>query len=78
MEVENKVKETKVKFCTLNTGDVFLDENGNAFMVVDEDYGIGKDYSYEGYAVEFKTGWLYGFEEDEKVVKVTGKVTITN
>lgn len=76
MEVE--IKETKVKFCTLNTGDVFLDEDGNAFMVVDRDYGLGETYSYKGYAVDFKTGWLYGFEEDEEVVKVTGKVIITD
>jgi uncharacterized membrane protein (UPF0127 family) len=77
MEIEKKVTRT-VKFGTLDVGDVFIDEDDNVMMVVDKDFGLGDCDNYDGYAVELKTGWHYGFEADDEVIKVSAKMTITD
>ena len=77
MEIEKK-NTRMVDFSTLEVGDVFLDEDGAVFIVVDKDYGLGECDSYYGYAVDLRTGWHYGIEADEKVIKVSAKLTITD
>ena len=77
MEIEKKITRT-VKFGTLSVGDVFIDEDNNVMMVVDKDYGLGTAECHDGYAIDLKTGWHYGFEDDDEVVKVSAKLTITD
>ena len=77
MEIEKKITRT-VKFSTLSAGDVFMDEDNDVMMVVHKDCGLGAEWCYDGYAVNLKTGWHYGFDDDEEVVKVSAKVTVTN
>lgn len=77
MEIEKKITRT-VKFSTLKVGDVFIDEDDNVMMVVDTDFGLGDCGNYDGYAVELETGWHYGFEADDEVIKVSAKMTITD
>ena len=77
MEIEKKITRT-VKFSTLGTGDVFIDENDNVMMVVDKDYGLGDNSCCDGFAIDLKTGWHYDFEDDDEVIKVSAKLTITD
>ena len=76
MEIEKKITKT-VTFCTLNTGDVFLYDD-DVYMVVDRDFGLGDHHSYDGYAISLDSGWHYGFDDDEEVIKVSAKLTITD
>ena len=77
MEIEKKITRT-VKFSTLSTGDVFIDEDDNVMMVVDKDYGLKNSSCCDGFAIDLKTGWHYGFDDDDEVVKVSAKLTITD
>ena len=77
MEIEKKITK-KVEFGTLRTGDVFL-YDGDVYMVVDEDFGLGDGSSYDGFAIDLKTGLHYGFYNDDIVgAKVTAKLIITD
>ena len=75
MEIERK-NTRKVQFDALRTGDVFLDEDSDVMMVVDQDYGLGNGESYDGYAIDLKTGLHYGYNADDEVIKVTAKLTV--
>lgn len=77
MEIEKKTTRT-LKFGALSTGDVFIDEDDNVMIVVDKDYGLGTEGCYDGYAVDLHTGWHYGYDEDDDVIKVSAKLTITD
>lgn len=77
MEIERK--DTRmIKFGYLECGDVFTDEDDNVMMVVDKDYGLGTEGDYYGYAINLKKGWHYGFDEEDEVIKVSAKLTITD
>ena len=78
MEIEKKITRT-VKFSTLDTGDVFVvDDDDAVYMVVDKDYGLGEYENYDGYAIDLKSGWHYGFDACDDVIKVSAKLTITD
>lgn len=77
MEIEKKISRT-VKFGALGEGDVFVTEANDVMMVVDRDYGLGTEGSYDGYAIDLETGWHYGFDENDEVIKVTAKLTVTD
>ena len=77
MEIEKKITRT-VKFSTLSAGDVFIDGDDNVMMVVDIDYGLGVNSCCDGFAIDLRTGWHYGFEDDDEVIKVSAKLTITD
>ena len=73
MEIEKKNTKS-LTFGNLKTGDVFLDKDNNVMMVVE----IGDNEYYDGYAIDLKTGDLYGFYDDDRVIKVSAKLTITD
>ncbi len=77
MEIEKKIVKTNT-FGGLKAGDVFLDKDDDVMMVVDKDYGLGDEGDFDGYAIGLKTGWLVGFNNDEDVIKVSAKLTITD
>ena len=77
MEIERKITRT-VKFGALSVGDVFIDEDDDVMMVVDKDYGLGDCDNYDGYAIDLKSGLHYGFDEDDDVIRVSAKMTITD
>lgn len=76
MEIEKKLTK-KCKFADLSTGDVFIYRD-EVYMVIEEDYGLGNDFAYYGYAVLLETGEVCSFESDEECLKVTAKLTVTN
>lgn len=76
MEIERK-NSKKGLFRDLTVGDVFLDEDNNVMMVVDEDYGLGEGrYTVDGYAVGLVTGFHYAFENDDEATKIEVKLII--
>ena len=77
MEIEKKNTKS-LTFGNLKTGDVFLDKDNDVMMVVEKDYGLGDNEYYDGYAIDLKTGDLYGFYDDDRVIKVSAKLTITD
>lgn len=79
MEIEKKSTRV-VEFSTLGTGDVFIleEDDGAVYMVVDKDFGLGEDRDYDGYAIDLKNGWHYGFDNKDDVIKVVAKLTITD
>ena len=76
MEIERK-NTRKVQFDALTAGDMFL-YDGDVYMVVDEDFGLGDGSSYDGFAIDLKTGLHYGYNDDDEVIKVTAKLIITD
>lgn len=77
MEIEKRLTTKTVGFGTLNTGDVFLYDD-DVYIVVDKDFGLGAERQYDGYAISPKNGWHYGFDDEDEVIKVTAKLTITD
>lgn len=75
MEIEKKLSK-KNTFAELSVGDVFI-WDGEVYMVIEEDYGLGEDRSYGGYAVALDTGCIYSFDNEE-CTKVSAKLTVTN
>ena len=76
MEIEKKLSK-KNTFAELSVGDVFI-WDGDPYMVIEEDYGLGDSRSYAGYAVLLESGTIYGFDCDEECIKVSAKLTVTN
>lgn len=76
MEIEKKLTK-EVTFADLSIGDVFIC-NDEVYMVIEEDYGLGNENSYDGYAVLLETGGIYSFDNEETCLKVTAKLTVTN
>ena len=75
MEIEKKLSK-KNTFAELSVGDVFI-WDGEVYMVIEQDYGLGDSRSYVGYAVSLESGCIYGFD-DEECTKVSAKLTVTN
>lgn len=76
MEIERK-NSKKGSFRDLTVGDVFLDEDNNVMMVVDEDYGLGEGrYTVDGYAVSLASGFHYAFKNNDEATKIEAKVVI--
>ncbi len=75
MEIEKNLSK-KNTFAELSVGDVFI-WDGVVYMVIEEDFGLGEDRPYVGYAVALDTGCIYGFD-NEKCTKVSAKLTVTN
>lgn len=76
MEIEKNLTK-KNTFAELSVGDVFI-WDGDVYMVIEEDYGLGDSRSYHGYAVLLESGSIYGFDYDEECTPVSAKLTVTN
>lgn len=50
-------------------------EKDEIFMVIEPDYSLGAGETFDGYAINLKTGELYGFDNDEKVIKYDLEIT---
>lgn len=74
-------KPSKHTFDELRAGDVFWPDDGGwydkeeLFIVVEPDYGLGKNEKFDGYAVHLKNGDIYGFNKDEIVIQFDLTVT---
>ena len=76
MVIERK-NLTRIHFSDLKVGDVFVDDDDNIMLVLDKDYGLGTDEEYSGYAVRLDSGYIYGYDSDEEVIKISAKLITT-
>lgn len=74
------VENPNASFGDLKMGETFWPvgtwyEKDEIFMVIERDYSLGAGETYDGYAINLKTGELYGFNNDENIIKYDLNIT---
>lgn len=74
------VENPNAIFGDLKMGETFWATDGwfdkdEIFMVIECDYGLGAGEGFDGYAINLKTGELYGFDNDDKIIKYDLEIT---